>query len=154
MIQMKNILVATDLGGTTDAALAYGRELAATFGATLQVVYVAEAIALPPDPRDIEDAARKQLDELLSDDDRAMFRAKGVVLTSTSPARSIVEYAKTAAINLIVIGTPIHHGPMAQLAMGTVTERVVRTAPCPVLIVQPPAHAFVLTATVAASATA
>jgi nucleotide-binding universal stress UspA family protein len=153
MIQMKNILVATDLGDTTDAALAYGRELAATFGATLQVLYVAETITLPPDPRDVEDAARKQLDDLLSDDDRIMFRAKGVVLTSTSPARSIVEYAKAAAINLIVIGTPIH-GPMAQLAMGTVTERVVRTAPCPVLIVQPPAHAFVLTATVAASATA
>jgi nucleotide-binding universal stress UspA family protein len=153
MIQMKNILVATDLGDTTDAALAYGRELAATFGATLQVLYVAEPIALPPDRRDVEDAARKQLDDLLSDDDRAMFRAKGVVLTSTSPARSIVEYAKEAAINLIVIGTPIH-GAMAQLAMGTVTERVVRTAPCPVLIVQPPAHAFVLTATVTASATA
>lgn len=153
MIQMKNILVATDLGDTTEAALAYGRELAATFGATLQVLYVAETIALPSHPRDVEDAARKQLDDLLSDDDRAMFRAKGVVLTSTSPARSIVEYAKEAAINLIVIGTPIH-GPMAQLAMGTVTERVVRTAPCPVLIVQPPAHAFVLTATVAASATA
>jgi nucleotide-binding universal stress UspA family protein len=152
MIQMKNILVATDLGDTTDAALAYGRELAATFGATLQVLYVAEAIALAPDPRDVEDAARKQLDDLLSDDDRIMFRAKGVVLTSTSPARSIVEYAKEAAINLIVIGTPIH-GPMAQLAMGTVTERVVRTAPCPVLIVQPPAHAFVLPATVDESAT-
>ena len=153
MIQMKNILVATDLGDTTDAALAYGRELAATFGATLQVLYVAEAIALPPDPRDVEDAARKQLDELLSDDDRATFRAKGVVLFSTSPARSIVEYAKEAAINLIVIGTPVH-GAMAQLAMGTVAERVVRTAPCPVLTVQPPAHAFALPETLGASATA
>jgi nucleotide-binding universal stress UspA family protein len=153
MIQMKNILVATDLGDTADAALAYGRELAATFGATLQVLYVAEAVALPPDPRDAENAARKQLDDLLSDNDRDTFRAKSVVLTSTSPARSIVEYAKAAAINLIVIGTPIH-GPMAQLAMGTVTERVVRTAPCPVFIVQPPAQAFVLRETVAASATA
>lgn len=153
MIQMKNILVATDLGDTADAALAYGRELAATFGATLQVLYVAEAIALPPDPRDAENAARKQLDDLLSDNDRDTFRAKSVVLTSTSPARSIVEYAREAAISLIVIGTPVH-GPMAQLAMGTVTERVVRTAPCPVFIVQPAAHAFVLRETVAASATA
>jgi nucleotide-binding universal stress UspA family protein len=152
MIQMKNILVATDLGDSADAALAYGRELAATFGATLQVLYVAEAIALPPDPRDAENTARKQIDDLLSDNDRDTFRAKSVVLTSTSPARSIVEYAKAAAINLIVIGTPVH-GPMAQLAMGTVTERVVRTAPCPVFIVQPAAHAFVLRETVAASAT-
>lgn len=150
MIQMKNILVATDLGDTAHAALAYGRELAATFGATLQVLYVAEAIALPPDPRDAENAARKQLDDLLSDNDRDTFRVKSVVLTSTSPARSIVEYAREAAISLIVIGTPVH-GPMAQLAMGTVTERVVRTAPCPVLIVPSPAHSFAGSETVAAS---
>ena len=152
MIQMKNILVATDLGESADAAVACGRELAATFGATLLVLYVAEPIALSPGSRDAEDAARKQLDDLLSDDDRATFRATTVVLTSTSPARSIVDYAREAAINLIVIGTPIH-GPMAQLAMGTVTERVVRTAPCPVLIVPPPVHPFGVSATVAASAT-
>jgi nucleotide-binding universal stress UspA family protein len=151
MIQMKNILVATDLGESADAAVACGRELAATFGATLQVLYVAEAIAPPSGSRDVEDAARKQLDDLLSDDDRATFRATSVVLTSTSPARSIVDYAKEAAINLIVIGTP-SHGPTAQLAMGTVTERVVRTAPCPVLIVQSPAHPFAVSETVAASA--
>jgi nucleotide-binding universal stress UspA family protein len=153
MIQMKHILVATDLGDTADAALAYGRELAATFGATLQVLHVAEALALPLDRRDAEDAARKQLDDLLSDDDRATFRAKGVVLTSSSPARSIVEYAREAAINLIVIGTPLH-GAMTQLAMGSVAERVVRTAPCPVLLVQPPANAFIMQETLAAAATA
>ena len=153
MIQMKHILVATDLGDTADAALAYGRGLAATFGATLEVLHVSEALALLPDRRDAEDAARKQLDNLLSDDNRATFGATGVVLTSSSPARSIVEYAKEAAINLIVIGTPLH-GAMTQLAMGSVAERVVRTAPCPVLLVQPRANALVIRETLAATATA
>jgi hypothetical protein len=38
--------------------------------------------------------------------------------------------------------------------MGSVAERVVRTAPCPVLLVQPPANAFIMQETLAAAATA
>ena len=46
MITMKNILVATDFGEASDAALAYGRTLARTFGATLHVIHVAENVMM------------------------------------------------------------------------------------------------------------
>jgi len=62
---------------------------------------------------------------------------------STSPAMAIVDYAREAHSDLIIMGTH-GRGAMAQLLMGSVAERVVRTAPCPVLTVRHPEHEFVL----------
>ena len=52
-----------------------------------------------------------------------------------TPAGSIVEYAGGHDIDLIVMGTH-GRGGMSHLLMGSVAERVVRTAPCPVLTVR------------------
>jgi nucleotide-binding universal stress UspA family protein len=157
MIHLKKILVATDFGEASDAALAYGRTLARTFGAALHVLHVAEDvimrnaglggdnyIALLPDvQRDLEQAARRQLDERLIDNDRPPIATTPMVLTSLAPARTIVEYARNAGIDLIVIGTQGRSG-FNRLMMGSVAERVVRTAPCPVLTVHHPEREFVL----------
>ena len=59
-----------------------------------------------------------------------------------APAREIVSYAASAHIDLIVMGTH-GRGPVAHLFMGSVAERVVRTASCPVLIVRHPEHEFI-----------
>ena len=72
MIALESILVATDFGEASDAALAYGREMARAFGATLHVVHVADDVyvrlggdayvsVLPELQKDVEDAARKRL---------------------------------------------------------------------------------------------
>ena len=155
MIALKNILVATDFSEPSDAALAYGRALARTFGATLHVanvvdnvpalVYGAEAYAasMPELQQEIEDSARKQLADLLVDDDRPPLPVRPVVLTSSAPAAAIVGYAKGERIDLIVAGTH-GRGGVAHLLMGSVAERVVRTAPCPVLTVRHPEHEFVV----------
>ncbi len=45
MVTLKRILVATDFGEASSVALAYGRELARTFGATLEVLHVADDVA-------------------------------------------------------------------------------------------------------------
>ena len=66
-----------------------------------------------------------------------------VLDTSDDPADAITEYAKTANIDLIVMGTN-GRGAVAQLLVGSVAERVVRTAHCPVLTVKHPEHEFVL----------
>ena len=52
-------------------------------------------------------------------------------------------YAQSEKIDLIMLGT---HGrsPMAHLLMGSVAEKVVRKAPCPVLMVRHPEHEFVV----------
>jgi nucleotide-binding universal stress UspA family protein len=44
MVLLKNILVATDFGDASDAALAYGRDLSCRFGATMHLLHVAENI--------------------------------------------------------------------------------------------------------------
>jgi len=136
------------------AALAYGRELARTFGATLHVLHVADDVyvrlggdaymaVLPELQRDLEVAAQKQLDELLIDNDPVPLPVKSAVLTSSATAAAIVQYARDLDIALIVVGTH-GRGALAHLLMGSVAERVVRSASCPVLTVRHPEHDFVM----------
>ena len=152
MITLKNVLVATDFGEAADAALMYGRTLARSFGAELHLLHVTEDVRLtagvaefhvPADPTlqaSLDEAARDQLATLAIDNDGP--RTRTVVLTSAAPAPAIVSYACTEHIDLIVMGTH-GRGAMAHLLMGSVAERVVRTAPCPVLTVHHPEHEFV-----------
>ena len=153
MILLKNILVATDFGEPSDAALTYGRDLARSYGSTLHVLHVVEsAVASMADAESIgvlldlqaqiERNARKQMETTVTDEDRTTLHAKPVVLTSAGTAEAIVQYAKDHAVDLIVIGT---HGrrALAHVLMGSVAERVVRTAPCPVLTVRHPEREFV-----------
>lgn len=154
MLTLKNILVPTDFGEAADAALAYGRALADRFGATIHVLHVADnvyltsfgaetyAAIMPELQRDLEEAARKQLDELLIDSDKSGPPTKPIILTSSAPAFAIVDYAQKNDIDLIVMGTH-GRGALAHLVMGSVAERVVRLAPCPVLTVRHPEHEFV-----------
>lgn len=157
MIALNNILVATDFSEPADVALAYGRELARRFGATLHIVHVvadlgAGFVGFPMYVGDLgrlqtetEAAARARLHTVLSEEDRQALHAKTVVLTSTSPSEAIVGYARDAMprIGCIVMGTH-GRGAVAHLFMGSVAERVVRSAPCPVLTVRHPQHEFVL----------
>jgi nucleotide-binding universal stress UspA family protein len=153
MIALKNILVATDFGEAADRALAYGRELARTFNATLHVLNVADDVfvrlggdayvaVLPELQKDVEQAAHRQLDALLIDNDPQPITVTKAVITSSATAAAIVQYATETAIDLIIVGTH-GRGAVAHLLMGSVAERVVRTAPCPVLTVRHPEHEFV-----------
>ena len=145
MIDLKHVLVATDFSPPSDAALRYGRALAGTCGATLHVLHVAENLFLkvtPADHHDLKAAAARRLSDRLTDADRRDLRAHAVLETSDDPADAIVRYAKAAEIDLIVVGTH-GRGTMAQILVGSVAERVVRTAPCPVLTVRHPEHEFI-----------
>ena len=92
--------------------------------------------------RQFEASARQRVNAAISDEDRERS-AHVVVETSDQPAGAIIEYAKHARIDLIVTGTHGRTG-VAHLLGGSVAERVVRTAPCPVLTVRHPEHEFVL----------
>lgn len=108
MIALKNVLVATDFGEASKAALAYGGEFARTF-----------------------------------DPDAGAVGATTVLRVSSNPAAAIVAFATEAAIDCIVIGTH-GRGALAHLFVGSVAERVVRTAPCPVLTVRHPEREFIV----------
>ncbi len=157
MINLKNILVATDFGEAATAAYAYGRALAKQFDATLHVIHVAENVVaralggeayvtfLPDLQREVEESARQELTALVMNNDppATALRVKPVVLVSNAPAIEIVNYAKHHHIDLIVLGTHGREG-VARFFMGSVAERVVRTADCPVLTIRHPERAFVL----------
>jgi len=165
MIALKRILVATDFSEPADAALTYGRALARTFDATLHVlhvvgtvsyaVYGAEgfAMSVPELRQEVEDDARLQLDNLLVDNDERPLPTRRMLITSDAPALAIVEYARQHDIDLIVTGTH-GRGGVAHLLLGSVAERVVRIAPCPVLTVRHPEHEFVVPDALVAAAKA
>jgi nucleotide-binding universal stress UspA family protein len=154
MILFKNVLVATDFSEPSESALTYGRELARRFKATLHLLHVTDSVYLqyvgdaypgvsPELQAEIEDAARVQLDGPLTAEDRTDLHVKPVVRTGLSPSRVIVDYSREQAIDLIVMGTH-GRGAIGHLLMGSVAERVVRTAPCPVLTVHHVEREFVL----------
>ncbi len=153
MIVLKNILVATDFSEPSAVALAYGRDLARSYQATLHVLHVVEDVmmryspevgfATPEIQKDLEKRARRDLDALMTDDDRKTLVIVPVVQTSMSAAGGITDYAKANPIDLIIVGT---HGRSAvkQFLMGSAAERVVRTAPCPVLAVRAHEREFIV----------
>ena len=139
------------------------RALARTFTATLHVVDVvgdASSLAYGPDgyvatlpdlQLEIEDAARTQLDDLLIDSDEPPLPTRRTLLRSNAPAAVIVDYAGREDINLIVTGTH-GRGAVAHALLGSVAERVVRTAPYPVLTVRHPEREFIVQDALVASA--
>jgi len=154
MIALKHVLVATDFSEPSEAALAYGRHFARTFGATLHVMHVVEnvmarfaadayPVLLPDLQREVEEAGSKRLNGILEEADFKELKAVPVVRTSAAPAAAIVDYAKEADVDLIILGTH-GRGAMAKLFMGSVAERVVRMASCPVLTVRHPEHEFIV----------
>jgi nucleotide-binding universal stress UspA family protein len=154
MIALKNVLVATDFSEPSSRALEYGRALARTFNASLHVVHVIDNVLLqgmaggvvPVNYGDLlgelEEAGRRQLEATVAEDDRRELGAKPVLLTFTDPAHGIVTYATKEKIDLIVMGTH-GRGVWSHLLMGSVAEKVVRMAPCPVLTVRHPEREFV-----------
>jgi universal stress protein A len=162
VILLNSVLVATDFGDTSTSALEYGRNLARTFGATLHVLHVAQRVAplagaefdttnLGDLQADVMEAAQRQLDALLTDDDRTRLYAKPMVMASAAVAPAIVAYAKETHVDVIVVGTH-GRGMVSHLLMGSVAEHVVRNAPCPVLVVRPNEHEFIVPDPVSAAA--
>lgn len=154
MIGIRKVLVATDFESAAETAVTYGRELARTFHATLDVLHVTQSVYLIPYAgydyasiplgvqEDIERAAARQTDSLLTDEDRRELHARAITVTADSPAAAIVKHAKDSQADLIVVGTH-GRGAVGHLFLGSVAERVVRLAPCPVLTVHHPEHEFV-----------
>lgn len=153
MVALKNILVATDFSEPSGVALAYGRDLARNYGARLHVLHVVDDVMARYSPEagyvapsmqaDLEKRAQRELDARLTDEDRRQLNAVPVITTDANIAHAICEYAKGHSIDLIVTGTH-GRGAVKHFLMGSVAERVVRTAPCPVLTVHAHERDFII----------
>jgi nucleotide-binding universal stress UspA family protein len=154
MLRIQNVLMATDFSEASERALEYARELARAFGASLHVMHVLEDLAahawttevyvaaLPGVHEEMEKQARERLDQLVAPDREGPLQIQ-TVLRLGSPFVEIVRYAREAHIDLIVMGTH-GRGAIAHMLLGSVAERVVRKAQCPVLTVRHEAHDFVM----------
>jgi nucleotide-binding universal stress UspA family protein len=160
MIVLKHVLVPTDFSEPSKAALRYGVALARAFHAKLHVLHVETRIDLEIDverelavqryldPAGVErrqNAARELLGKLLTEQEEQELQPEHVLRAAGigGPYVEIVRYAKERKIDVIVMGTH-GHGFVAHMLMGSVAEKVVRKAPCPVLIVRDEEHEFVL----------
>jgi nucleotide-binding universal stress UspA family protein len=135
----KRIVVGMDFNEPSLAALEYARRLAKSFGASISVLHV-----LQPIPNEVyaysadvfdnwERASHDRLLEQFPAAERTVFDGRADVRVG-SAAEEIVSYAAEQKADLIVLGTH-GRGPIRHLFLGSVAERVVRLAPCPVLTV-------------------
>lgn len=144
MTEIKRILVPTDFSEAADAALTYAIDLAAKLGASVSLIHVfddpfangvysGEYIPMPADMRaEIIADLRRKLAEAVARRGHSEMNPEVLV---GSTARTIVDGAAERNADLIVMGTH-GRGGMAHLLLGSVAERVVRTASCPVLTIR------------------
>jgi len=141
---IQHVLVPTDFSAPAEQALDYAIRLARTFNARLTLLHVIQPIpmggvdmgvALPETYlQEVEDAAQSNMEEALARVTAAGLTAERVVLYGV-PFQEIVETAKARQVDLIIMGTQGRTGLMHVL-LGSVAERVVRLAPCSVLVVR------------------
>ena len=141
----KNILVPTDLSEGAEEALDYACELARQFGATVHLLNVIGipvlgvpelGVALTSTVIDSLVRDNQVALEALADRKRSLAPI-GQSLLRTGDARSVInQTAKELGADLIVMSTHGRRG-VTRALLGSVTETVVRTAPCPVLTVRP-----------------
>lgn len=142
----KHILVPTDFSKPAGAALDYAKTLAQALGASLHILCVMDdpmpgfkmpdhVCSIPAIRRQLEAEAHEQLAKLLTPEERQTFRAE---LTAEwgNPFAKVLDFATKHDIDLIVMGTH-GRGALEQVLIGSVAERVVRQATCPVLTIRP-----------------
>ncbi len=145
-MRIQQILVPVDFSDSSKEAVDFAQTLAQKFGAKLILLHAFEppAPAVPSgffDTAPLRAAARASAERLLD-----AFRSQranldpnvpvAAVLVEQSPAPAIIEYAGQHSVDMIVLGSH-GHTALRQLLLGGVAEKVVRHAPCPVLMVRP-----------------
>jgi nucleotide-binding universal stress UspA family protein len=142
----KKIVWATDGSENADRALAVAKSLASEGAATLTIVHVVQKIATSgdtalgwyADEEQVEAKANKIASELSQDGLNATVKI--VKHVGPQPAHEIADVAREEGADLIVMGTR-GHAAIPGLLVGSVTHRLLHIAPCPVLVVPPPASA-------------
>jgi nucleotide-binding universal stress UspA family protein len=151
-IVLKKVLVPTDFSENSKAAIRYGCALCEAFDAEMHLLHVmedpmiyppmAEGYAPAMDFAELEREVEQQLQQAVSAEWQQKIKIERVTRRG-APFLEVIRYAKEAPVDLIVMGTH-GRGAIAHMLLGSVAEKVVRKAPCPVLTIRQPEHEFVL----------
>ncbi len=144
MIRIENIVVPVDFSTHSEKAIGTALALAKTFGAKLHLVHAyhlpfpmgaLDQIAIPQDfARAVRDSASSKLEIILQRITGEGIRGE-IHLTGSPPVQAIEETAERVGADLIVMGTRGLTG-LKHVLLGSVAERTIRTAPCPVMTVK------------------
>ncbi len=131
----RTILAATDFSDSATLALSQAAELAALNDARLLVAHVVEDYPVPPyydldEARERQDAAAAALDSLVAGQPLAV--PAETMIAVGRPYQQICRIAAESGAELIVMGVA-GLGGFERLMLGSTTDRVLRSAPCPVL---------------------
>jgi nucleotide-binding universal stress UspA family protein len=149
LFSLKKILVPTDFSESSNAAYKYALRFGQQFRAELHVIHIFEPVLSPqfanlPGAPAFSDDERTSAEEKLrvwADSAGAMGVRTNMLVRNGLPAHEIVEAAKDIDADLIIIATHGHTG-WKYFCIGSTAERVVRAAPCPVLVVREKEHQF------------
>ena len=144
-VSLKRILVPLDFSERGMEALGFARALGRQFGSTLILVHVIEPLVYPADlgyapvitdemVMEMEQEARARLDEQAARLSRAGFAVE-VCLRAGRPYLEVAEAARERNADLIVLTTHGYTG-LRHVLLGSTAERVVRYAPCPVMVIR------------------
>ncbi len=143
MKMYQRMLIPTDGSEISAKAIANGVGLAKKLGSKVLGLYVIDISAFSGIATDaiwenmrtlLEDEGKKALGTL---EDESKKGAVGyeVIMREGRPAEEIVKAAKELSADVIVMGTAWRSG-LDKFLLGSVTEKVMRTAPCPVLVIR------------------
>jgi universal stress protein A len=149
-LRLKKILVPIDFSPPSKNAFKYAVRFAEEFGGELTLLYVLElesmtgVVAIPEATAFVEGdivAAGKNLRSLIASVRNRRIKRPHWKVRTGIPSHEIVELAKEMDVDLIVIATHGYTG-WKHFCIGSTAERVVRAAPCPVLVVREKEHEF------------
>ena len=145
VMQVNNILVPIDFSNYSEKALAYASEIAQSYNAQLQLLHIIEETMHPAFSvtgkssifdlvPGIKDDSKKRTEKMLNKFVSDKVKSK-VFIQGGRAANDIIKFAKENSTDLIVIAT---HGltGLEHMLLGSVTEKVVRMAHCPVFTVK------------------
>jgi universal stress protein A len=144
MTLITRILVPTDFSDCADSALTYALTLADRVGAAVCLVHAFDdpyelhihSEHYVPMPAELRAGLIEDIRRQLKDRVAASGHSDVTTEVLTGPAaKAIVEGARARYCDLIVMGTHGRHG-VAHVLLGSIAERVIRTAHCPVLVVR------------------
>ncbi len=153
-IKISKILVPTDFSDLSLQALKYAREFAATFGAQIHCLHVIdeayqywstmgpESAPIGPAVEDLRSLAEGHMQRFADEHLVGLDYVPVSNVITGNPWSDIVQYALENTIDLVILATH-GRGGLAHALLGSTTEKVMRKAPCPVLVVREKEHGFV-----------